>query len=1416
MTTDSSTPILAQFELLSDPLPAGFQITNRQVAEHELHSELHIQPLGRQHEGRYVCRARNAYANHSESILSLRVLLPPRLEQVSIDRVDAHLIRIRMRLLNDRDAPLQSIVVQLQPVANNLSQPAVTLVDFNSSVNSLPASPTGSATNGSSAQTNPSHSSSTTMIERRIRFQSDAAGNLLHASLVQPLETQSNGSATLSSEIGSANNVDSNWHTTRSNTTNQSSLDANAVQLNADGDLTVIVDKLQPANTYRIQVFVENLVGRAGPFNTSVGLITTAPDVPSRVRDIHMLAKTNETLLFGWKRPLFDNGAAINRYEVQLAADRQDNWLRNETKDVELNGTPVRNNYMYMFVNLRPGSLYFFRVRGCSDVGCSEWSDPPLSGITQDGLADPPDDIQVRCYAEMVETSVEKSTYNNSSNTVNIKFPNADTKNLTNNTASITPDSNKSIGASKQSPSIDSTSIDDNLNATKIPPSLSESSRPSGELVAVKEWQHFLQVKWLASNEPRGTLLGFNITLEGWAKYVNEHNQEVVDRQLQQFEFKLPETFRFEQRLEMTLRVRPNTRYQVRICSLNKAGCGLPSPLTTSARCDSAPSVQTMRFTRVSRLIEVPSQASSVSVSSSSSSSGSPTATSGSAASSSPVSGSASSSPSASSIAASQSPFSPSSGATPASSSSASSSSHADDASGRLWLATNRVSERDGKIKCYRIVIIPLPNIRRKKDEKLTASKIPLDSNAQNQRDNHLSTASNRSAMSLLPSDPMRVRLTTYDKSHQSLAKLSYTFGLRFVESNDTQRQTLKDEFDEAANVFNEQNLFGYVAKELTSRTLYSPMVIGDNSTSSCETLHESVLVATDDEPLVAGGGSATNEPYQPSAIVSPAAALTLPQSDQSSILLDNGQSFVNPTNTDLEPSVASARGLSHTAFNGRLQPNTEYTGFVEIHVFGNNGTILVQRSAYFEPARTPIEFPAISRDRLSATNRLFDRFFDQNHSKLLAFSTAGVLLLLFILVLFVIMFLRRKVDRHLSTRHESGASNAKSSNMPEKKYNSTVNSYGYDQSSFTSLDQKAFPSWAATSGKPKDALSTYSIYGTISKKSLNHAGKTHLNETSSGLGTSQLITFNHRSTMSIPAPVMTDARLLAILQYTPTAIHLKPHAASTFGQHPWIGQPIPVHQLVDVYRLRHQDDDALFRVEFDMLPYEFSDRTTLCGELAENRVKSRYPDLKLFDQTRVQLMVAPSADRFVQSSMSTNTQFPSPPPSPPVGFSSSYSRHSVDSECSLQRQIDELNTRSTKSLNSFQSLGFVNATHLNLNKAYICAQGPLRHTISDFYQMILEQNVQVIVMLTGVQEQSKDKCAAYWDDSGAVMTINQYLSVQMVGSRHYSDHVLRRLRLVDHSSASTGERMLLHFQFTVWKDFLAPDQPSSWLLRYI
>ncbi|POS86607.1 hypothetical protein EPUL_001633 [Erysiphe pulchra] len=60
----------------------------------------------------------------------------------------------------------------------------------------------------------------------------------------------------------------------------------------------------------------------------------------------------------------------------------------------------------------------------------------------------------------------------------------------------------------------------------------------------------------------------------------------------------------------------------------------------------------------------------------------------------------------------------------------------------------------------------------------------------------------------------------------------------------------------------------------------------------------------------------------------------------------------------------------------------------------------------------------------------------------------------------------------------------------------------------------------------------------------------------------------------------------------------------------------------------------------------------------------------------------------------------------------------------------------------------YVNASHIKAsrsNKRYIASQGPLPATFEDFWSVIWEQGVQVIVMLTAEKEGGQLKCHDYW-----------------------------------------------------------------------
>jgi protein-tyrosine phosphatase len=118
------------------------------------------------------------------------------------------------------------------------------------------------------------------------------------------------------------------------------------------------------------------------------------------------------------------------------------------------------------------------------------------------------------------------------------------------------------------------------------------------------------------------------------------------------------------------------------------------------------------------------------------------------------------------------------------------------------------------------------------------------------------------------------------------------------------------------------------------------------------------------------------------------------------------------------------------------------------------------------------------------------------------------------------------------------------------------------------------------------------------------------------------------------------------------------------------------------------------FQAEFELLPDRLPDRTTEACDAPCNRVKNRYPDIKCYDQTRVKL-----------------------------------------SKVEDREGSDYINANFVEGYKD--------------RKKWICAQGPLEHTVADFWRMVHEQKVDIIIMLTNLEEYNRIKCAQYWPQAG-------------------------------------------------------------------
>ncbi|XP_066553763.1 receptor-type tyrosine-protein phosphatase V [Amia ocellicauda] len=198
--------------------------------------------------------------------------------------------------------------------------------------------------------------------------------------------------------------------------------------------------------------------------------------------------------------------------------------------------------------------------------------------------------------------------------------------------------------------------------------------------------------------------------------------------------------------------------------------------------------------------------------------------------------------------------------------------------------------------------------------------------------------------------------------------------------------------------------------------------------------------------------------------------------------------------------------------------------------------------------------------------------------------------------------------------------------------------------------------------------------------------------------------------------------------------------------------RPITPQNFRQHYQSLAAKDNAGFRRELEELRGVGKELTSRAGELDANRDKNRYSNVVPYDHCRVRLSLQPTR------------------------LHSDYINASYIPGCSS-------------------------------DKEFICAQGPMPNTTVDFWRMVWEQDVRIIVMLTACTENGKVLCEQYWPSERVTVT---YGSVQVTNLlQHHQQHCLISSMRLRHSP-SPEERNLTHFFYTEWPDCGVPRDPAD------
>jgi len=200
----------------------------------------------------------------------------------------------------------------------------------------------------------------------------------------------------------------------------------------------------------------------------------------------------------------------------------------------------------------------------------------------------------------------------------------------------------------------------------------------------------------------------------------------------------------------------------------------------------------------------------------------------------------------------------------------------------------------------------------------------------------------------------------------------------------------------------------------------------------------------------------------------------------------------------------------------------------------------------------------------------------------------------------------------------------------------------------------------------------------------------------------------------------------------------------------------ISTGHVILAYLEEHLNDENKLSREWEALcNYKADDDDTTAGSDSRNAIKNRYIDVLPYDHTRVKL-------------------------------------------------------RETS--NAFHS-DYINANYITdsdpRNPSYIATQGPLDVTIPDFWQMIWEQGVVVIVNLTRLSDMGLPQCQRYWPEEGNEV-YNTY-QVHLISEHIWCDDYIVRSFYLKHL-ATQETRTVTQFHFLTWPDLSVPESAKPLL----
>ncbi|XP_077188853.1 receptor-type tyrosine-protein phosphatase C [Paroedura picta] len=137
-----------------------------------------------------------------------------------------------------------------------------------------------------------------------------------------------------------------------------------------------------------------------------------------------------------------------------------------------------------------------------------------------------------------------------------------------------------------------------------------------------------------------------------------------------------------------------------------------------------------------------------------------------------------------------------------------------------------------------------------------------------------------------------------------------------------------------------------------------------------------------------------------------------------------------------------------------------------------------------------------------------------------------------------------------------------------------------------------------------------------------------------------------------------------------------------------------------------------------------------------------------------------------------------------------------------------ESNVSSDEDSDCEESDKYINASYISgywLQNAMIATQGPLQETISDFWSVIYQRKVKVIVMLTELKDGAHELCAQYWGEGKQTY---DNITVELKETNCSSGYTINLFDVTHVKRKETRE--VFQYQYHKWKAFGHPESPQD------